>query len=194
MPALSEPPILCAQAAVPARVRPSFAEVYEEHYEFVWRNVRRLVDGDSVVDDLVQEVFIVVLRRLPQFEWRSSSKTWIFGIVRNVVRDHRRMMRRRGARQSVDFEAMVDAHAVGQDASAENEQARRVVQSLLGEMDDDKREVFILIELEEMTAPEVAEALGVTLTTVHGRIRDARRVFEAAMDRYHDRIQEGGPR
>lgn len=160
-----------------------FAELYQRHFSFVWRNVRRLVDMDAVVDDLVQDVFLVVVRRLPDFEWRSSPKTWLFGILLNVVREHRRSVRRKGQRQSTDFDAMVDPRE-GPHASAEKAQALRVVQQLLAQLDDAKREVFVLAELEQMTAPEIVEVTGMPLSTVYSRLRDARREIEAAARRY----------
>ena len=191
MPALSEPAVARAAAMSPAIVqRPSFATFYDEHYDFVWRNVRRLVSLDSVVDDLVQEVFIIVLRRLPDFEWRSSSKTWTFGIVLNVVRDHRRMVRRRIMRQSADFDQMIDPKG-GLHGSMEKALEVRVLHELLAELDDDKRTVFVLAELEQMTAPEIVEVTGSSLTTVYGRLRDARREFEAAVQRHQERTREG---
>jgi RNA polymerase sigma-70 factor (ECF subfamily) len=184
-------PALSAQSkSIPAtlavEMRPTFAEFYDEHYDFVWRNVRRLVNHDSIVDDLVQEVFIVVLRCLPNFEGRSSSKTWVFGILFNVLRAHRRKMKRRIQRQSADYTEMVDPNG-GPQHSAEKARELRVLHDLLAELDDDKREVFVLAELEQLTAPEIVEVTGASLTTVYGRLRDARREFEAAVRRYQER-------
>src|SRR5579859_5834321 len=71
---------------------PTFAQVYEEHFSFVWRSARRLGAPDAVVDDVVQEIFVIVHRRLAAFEGRSSMKTWLYGIVLNVVRAHRRAL------------------------------------------------------------------------------------------------------
>src|SRR5262249_38050380 len=71
--------------------------VYEKYFAFVWRSVRRLGVGDSAVDDAVQEIFVVVHRRLADFEERASIKTWLYGIVLRVVRHHRRTLRRKPA-------------------------------------------------------------------------------------------------
>jgi RNA polymerase sigma-70 factor (ECF subfamily) len=85
-----------AAAAAPAGVPPeapcSFADVYETHFAFVWRSARRLGAPALTVDDVVQETFVIVHRRLGEFEGRSSLKTWLFGIVLNVVRAHRRAL------------------------------------------------------------------------------------------------------
>jgi RNA polymerase sigma-70 factor (ECF subfamily) len=163
----------------------SFAEFYEEHFSFVWRNVRRLTHTESVVDDLVQEVFLIVLRRLPDFEQRTAAPTtWLFAILINVVRGYHRTTRRRIKPQPADFETVM-APDTGPDASAERAQALRMMNELLAALDDDKREVYVLAELEQMTAPEIVEITGANLTTVYARLRDARREIESAARRYH---------
>src|SRR5215510_15295748 len=77
---------------VTAEHRPTFLQLYEDHFPFVWRSVRRLGTPDADVDDVVQESFVIAHRRLPDFEGRSTVKTWLFGIVVNVVRVHRRTL------------------------------------------------------------------------------------------------------
>src|SRR5262245_16282732 len=87
--------------AAPARARPAIDEpvafdaVYDACFDFVWRNARRLGVPDAQLDDAVQEVFLVVHRRLADFEGRSSIKTWVFGILLKVAADHRRALRRK---------------------------------------------------------------------------------------------------
>jgi RNA polymerase sigma-70 factor (ECF subfamily) len=182
---------LRAEAAVtapPDAVRgAAFDAVYREHFRFVWRTVRRLGLQGPPVDDVLQEVFLVVHRRLGDFEGRSSPKTWLYGIVRRVVSDYRRTLRRRGALASSDVpDADVDALACeeqGPEASAEQAEQVRLLHRLLAELDDDKREVFILAELEGLTMAEIAEALEVNANTIASRLRAARREFEAALGR-----------
>src|SRR5438046_2152742 len=81
-----------AQGQPPCGVepRPTFAELYESCFAFVWRTARRLGTPDASLDDVVQEIFMVAHRRQEDFEGRSSVKTWLHGIVFNVVRAHRR--------------------------------------------------------------------------------------------------------
>src|SRR5688572_27133421 len=81
-------------AAHPAAL-PSFASVYDEYFAFVWRSARRLGVPESHLDDVVQDVFVTVYRRLPDFEGRSQLKTWIFGILRHTISDLRRGQRRK---------------------------------------------------------------------------------------------------
>jgi RNA polymerase sigma-70 factor (ECF subfamily) len=160
----------------------SFDEFYEMHFAFVWRNVRRMVATESFVDDLVQEVFLVALRRLPEFEGRSSIRTWLYGIVRLTVLGHRKTVARRRLRDSVDVDAIA-ATTGGPQHAVETDEGLATLRQILLRLDSDKRDVFILSELEEMTAPEIAAALGITVTTVYGRLRDARRAFEAMAQR-----------
>src|SRR5215468_10885111 len=81
-------PAVDATPAPGARVevRPTFADIYEAHFSFAWRSALRLGTPRANIDDVVQEIFIVAHERLEAFEGRSSVKTWLFGIILNVVR------------------------------------------------------------------------------------------------------------
>lgn len=169
--------------------RPSFDEVYEEHLDMVWRTARRLGVHPDALDDVIQEVFLVVHRRLGDFEARSTVRTWVYSIVLRTVQDHRRSHRRKDE-PLVNRETDPDSlqHRDGGPAEAtEQAQARRLLQHLLDTLDDERREVLVLTELEEMTAPEIAEALGTPLNTVYTRLRLARRDFEQALARHQAR-------
>ena len=167
-------------------VRPTFDEIYRSSFAFVWRNVLRLGADPAAVDDLVQETFVVVHRRLPDFEGRAALRTWLFAIVRRVVADHRRTRRRK----PTDLTGNLDH--LGELAQRPSDEARveavDLVNRFLEELDEEKREVFVLAELEEMTMAEIAEVTGVNPNTVSARLRAARKIFQAAV-REHD---EGG--
>jgi RNA polymerase sigma-70 factor (ECF subfamily) len=163
----------------------TLAEVYETQFDFVWRSARRLGVASLHVDDVVQEVFLVVHRRLAEFEGRSALKTWLFGITRRVVRDHRRSARRKPAEPLGSLEPADQAGMA--DAQLSQRQETRALHALLDELDEDKREVFVLAELEQMSGPEIAEALDVNLNTVYARLRAARSAFEQAVVRHHAR-------
>ena len=169
-----------------------FDSLYEEQFAFVWRSVRRLGVPECQVDDAVQEVFIVVHRRMAAFEGRSSIRSWLYGIVANVVRDHRRTARRkdpriRGGGEGPDVEALPDAGRCGPHESLERADAVRVLHELLAALDFPKREAFVLVELEQMSIPEVAEATGTNANTVYSRLRAARKAFNDAVTRYRTR-------
>jgi RNA polymerase sigma-70 factor (ECF subfamily) len=171
-----------------ADLRPKFALVYESYFSFVWRSARRLGVPAAHADDVVQEIFVVVHRQLAEFEGRSSIKTWLFGITLNVVRAHRRSLRIRPALaltpgHVVDPETLTDA-AGGPHEAAVRAEAAQLVDRLLDGLDDDKRAVFILAELEQLSAPEIASALEIPVNTAYSRLRLARQEFAAAAARH----------
>jgi len=155
---------------------------YKEHFAFVWRSLRRLGLPLDALDDAAQDVFIVALRRRSEFRGRSSYRTWLFGIAANVAREERRKGRRAEILEPIDdalqstqaspFEQATDAEAV------------RFVEAFLSTLDDAKREVFILAELEQMPAPEIADAVGAKLNTVYSRLRAAREAFAELLEQH----------
>jgi RNA polymerase sigma-70 factor (ECF subfamily) len=172
--------------------RATFAQLYESHFAFVWGSARRLGTPEASVDDIVQEIFVVAHRRLAKFEGRSSLKTWLFGIILNVVRAHRRSLRakhphllRPGVRGD-DIERLADT-AAGPHEHATKVEAARLVDQLLDALDDDKREVFVLAELEQMSVPEIASSLALPVNTVYSRLRLAREEFAAGAARHRAR-------
>jgi RNA polymerase sigma-70 factor (ECF subfamily) len=158
--------------------------VYETHFDFVWRSARRLGVPEAVLDDVVQDVFVTVYRRLGEFEGRSQLRTWIFGILRHTVGDLRRTQRRKPT-ESLGDEPL-DARP-GPHEAAVRDESTRLLSRLLDELDDDQRDVFVLAELEQMSAPEIASALDVNVNTVYSRLRAARQEFEAALKRARSR-------
>ena len=181
---------------LPANARPlaqiDFDTLYEEYAEFVWRNARRLGVYSAALDDVVQDVFLVAHRRLCELTTLESLRSWMFGILVRVVRDHRRRVRRkephqRAAADATDPDQLADARGHGPQAVAEQTDAVRLLYRMLGALDDAKREVFVLAELEEMTEPEISDTLGENVNTVHSRLRAARRDFDQAVLRHRSR-------
>ena len=175
-------------------MRPTFEQVYAETFPAVWRTARRLGVMDSSVDDVVQEVYVTVYRRLDQFEGRSALKTWVFGILLHVVNNYRRSRRRKGAGQATsavvdDPELLVD----GRDDPMEQvsrAEAGRIVRELVQELDEDKAAVFVLSELEGLSVPEIAEATSSNVNTVYSRLRAARKAFDRSLKRRRARQKE----
>jgi len=170
---------------------PSFDAVYEQTFDFAWRSARRLGVAPSAVDDVVQDVFLVVHRRLAEFEGRSSIKTWVFGILLRSVSDHRRTLRRKGGLSELPHDDVLMGRGTGPIETIEKRQAAAVLHSLLDELDDEKRSVFVLAELEELSAPEIGEILSIPVNTVYSRLRAAREAFERALARHRAREQSG---
>jgi RNA polymerase sigma-70 factor (ECF subfamily) len=160
--------------------------IYDEYFDFVWRSLRRLGVGRSSLDDALQDVFLVVHRRLAQFEQRSSLKTWLFGICLRVASDYLRKRRHRtlGSEPPPD---LADASSPDPLEQAARGEAVAFLDAQLAELDPDKRAVFILAELEDMSCPEIAEAVGANVNTVMSRLKAARTQFEAALKRHRAR-------
>jgi RNA polymerase sigma-70 factor (ECF subfamily) len=168
------------------------AAIYDAHFDFVWCALRRLGVQAHQLEDAVQDVFVVVQRRLSDFEQRSSVKTWLYGIALRVAKDHRRSQVKRGAEVS-EADVALQGSAPDPREAAQQAEAAAVVQALLDTLDEDRRTIFVMTELEGVTASEVAETLGVGLNTVYSRLRLARRDLEQALVRYRARTERGTP-
>jgi RNA polymerase sigma-70 factor (ECF subfamily) len=160
-----------------------FEHVYRTHHAFVWKSVRRLGVPDAEIDDIVQDVFLVVHRRLADFERRSKITTWLFSIAYHVVCDHRRS---RLAAQRREAAVSVPRAPTEPDRKYARKQAAHLLDDILDELDEDKRAVLVMADVVHMTAPEISEALDVPLNTVYSRLRTARKLFEQA---YADRVR-----
>ena len=163
----------------------SFDAVYDECFDFVRRSARALGVRPANLDDVVQDVFIVVHRRLSSFEGRSSLRTWIMGILVNVVRDSRRLERRKGNHETLPEEVL--DHRGNPAQNAEISHALSLVLSILDTMPDPQRTVFVLAEVEELGAKEIAKALAIPINTVYSRLRAARGAFASAIQRFEAR-------
>ncbi|MBK8239739.1 MAG: sigma-70 family RNA polymerase sigma factor [Deltaproteobacteria bacterium] len=169
------------RALEPTR-RARVEHLHREHYAYVWRTLRHLGVAPGWIDDACQEVFVVVHRRVDEFEGRSDVTTWLFAIARRVAADHRRSQWRTARRHA----ALAAQRCVEDDGPmrfddpvARTEAADRV-QRFLDGLDDDKRAVFVLWAFEDLNGPEIASRLDMNLNTVYSRLRLARAEFELA--------------
>lgn len=162
---------------------PAFRELYATHFDLVWRALRSLGVPDANVEDALQEVFLVVHRRLADFEVRASFKTWLYGIVLRVARNARRSERRKSGVTPLTLEPDIPDRAPSPHDYAVAAEALREVSEALEELVEPRREVFVLAEIEEMSAPEIAKTLGVNVNTVYTRLRLGRIDFQAAITR-----------
>jgi RNA polymerase sigma-70 factor, ECF subfamily len=161
----------------------AFKAIYARHFRNVWRTLRRLGVSDAQLDDAAQDVFLVVHRKLAAFDG-TSLRGWLYAIAVRVASDYRRSATQR--RSAPLSEAVEDA-APGPARASELNESIRLLHALLGELDQPKREVFVLGELEQLSAPEISVALGVNLNTVYARLRAARQQFDAALKRHRRR-------
>jgi RNA polymerase sigma-70 factor, ECF subfamily len=157
--------------------------VYAEHFEFVWRNLRRLGVNEEQLRDSAQDVFVVVHRRLGEWDGSDSVRSWLYSIVRRVAADTRRRRRRKEPVHREEELELVETRDAGPETNAARNQERTLLLKLLTELDEDKREVLILSDLEGMPAPEVARVLNLNLNTVYSRLRAARLAMRAMFGR-----------
>lgn len=159
-----------------------FRELYDRHVAFVWRSLLRLGVPESDVADAVQDVFVVVHRKLGEFEGRSKTTTWLFGICMRVASDRGRLARVRHELLTTSPPAVADG---GADAAEllDRRRAREALDAILERMPDEQRVVFVLFELEGMTGEAIAELLDVPVGTVRSRLRLARDEFERSVAR-----------
>lgn len=160
---------------------PDFIRIYDEHVDFLWRSAAGLGVPVDAREDVVQEVMLVVHRRLDQFEWRSSVRTWLFGILYNVVANYRRSQRRKGP--SVEIPAETPSHEADPQRAAIDREELRFVQRFLEGLADEPRGVFVAFFLERMSAPETAQATGLAIDSVYSCVRTLKRRFQAELKR-----------
>lgn len=165
-------------------------QIVRDHGPYVWRVLRRLGVAEADADDVCQEVFLVVHRKLTEFEQRSALRTWIYGIAVRTASDYRKRAHRR---HEVTTSELPDVPTPADDPhrTLQLRQARSLLDELVAALDDDKRAVFVLFEIEQLAMQEVAEALGCPLQTAYSRLHAARAQLQAAVARH--RAQEGAP-
>jgi RNA polymerase sigma-70 factor (ECF subfamily) len=158
--------------------RITFNEVFHAYAPFVWRVVRRMGVAESDVEDVCQDAFLVVHRRLDEFEGRSSLRTWIYGVCVRVASEHRRRPHLR--HEALGEKAPERSVPAPQHDDLERRRAVVLLDRALGELDADKRAVFVLYEIEELQMSEIAETLGCPIQTAYSRLHAARKIVDAA--------------
>jgi len=146
--------------------------LFREHGPFVWRSLRRLGLNESDADDLCQEVFVIVFRKLQDFEQKSSLRTWLYGIAVRVALAHRRRAQTQRELPTETLPEVVSTEGP-HDRLAERE-ARRWLDLALDTLDEKKRAVFVLYEIEQLSMNEVAQVLECPLQTAYSRLHAAR--------------------
>jgi RNA polymerase sigma-70 factor (ECF subfamily) len=166
-----------------AASRPTLRQVFDEHAAFVWRTLRHLGVPESDIEDSCQDVFVAIHRKLDGFEGRSSLKTWIYGICLRVASDRRRRAHVRRELPVADLPSR--AVEPTQVDDYERGRARALLSALLDQLDEDKRAVFVLYEIEGLPMKEIAKAVGCPLQTAYSRLHAARKLVLAAAQRVY---------
>jgi RNA polymerase sigma-70 factor, ECF subfamily len=160
--------------------RPSVRQIFDEHARYIWRTLRHLGVPEADTPDLCQEVFVTVHRRLASFEGRSTLRTWLYGICIRVASEHRRRPHvRKETALSEPPPPSGSQFAMAPDSNLEQ---RSAVQRLLAVLDDDKRQVVVLYEIEGFSMKEVAEIVQCPLQTAYSRLHAARALMLSAFN------------
>jgi RNA polymerase sigma-70 factor, ECF subfamily len=154
----------------------------DDHFDAVWRTVKRLGVPAASVDDAAQEVFLVASRRLSDIQ-PGRERAYLLGVALRVASDARRALRRRGEVPMDDAGELPAAMLPQPEDLIDEKRCWETLASLLGLMPDEMREAFVLFELEEMSATEVAAALAVPVGTVASRVRRARDFIRQRLSR-----------
>lgn len=158
------------------------SDIYRTHFSFVWRNLYRLGVAEGLVEDAAQDVFLIVHRRWHTYEAkRSSLEVWLFGILIRVASNYRRNTRRRLAwllpwrDRKGDEPAVIGVNSLV--ADLEQRSSLALLDRILNGLDEKKRVILLLVDVEELTVPEAAQVLKINLNTADLRLRTARQSF-----------------
>jgi RNA polymerase sigma-70 factor (ECF subfamily) len=160
------------------------AQIYEQNAQFIWKSLFRMGVPESDLPDVMQEVLLVVHRRLDSYDRTCRVTTWLFGICLRVAATARRTRSRRheepmdaAASQATLIESMdPERVALARDA-------KRQLELALDGLSPEKRAVFVMFELEGASCGEIAELLGVAKGTVFSRLSTARQEFLQTIER-----------
>ena len=176
-------------ASGPPRDVPAFTEVYDGHFTAVWHALRRLGVWERDLDDAAHDVFVVVHRRLGDFEPGRPVRPWLLGIAAKVASEFRRRSQHRHEVVSEDTEAEKDriaqtatpAYGVAADRVLDDKERRALLHRALDHLDDDRRAVVVLHDIEGHGMPEIAAALQTNINTLYARLRAARAALRVAV-------------
>ena len=178
----AEPWRLDAQSLDTERAeRMDFDAIYERWFDEVARWVRAMGGRDAERDDLVQDVFLIVHRRLPDFDGHNVAG-WLYQIARRKVRDHRRLLWVKEVfKRSVPVSERLCVRGSDPADSYEAREKSRALEQLLQQLGADQRAAFVLFEIEGHSGQEIARIQGVSVNTVWARIHKARKLLQTRL-------------
>jgi RNA polymerase sigma-70 factor (ECF subfamily) len=158
--------------------------VHERHGEFVWRTLHRMGIRAPHVDDVYQEVFLVVHRRLPSFAGQSALTTWLYEICFRVAAGYRRKAHFRREELVSDWsEVELSSTVPSPERQLATARQAKQLERLLDDMPLEYRVVFVMFEIEGLTSEQIAESLGAPIGTVYSRLYRARKRFAKSLAR-----------
>lgn len=162
------------------RLAAEFMEAYRAHVDFVWRVLARRGVPEEQLEDATQEVFVIMHRRWGAWD-SDSQRAWLYGVARRVASAQHRARARRSRKLAA---LPAPAEPPRADERLDDQHRLDALARTLEQLDPERRDVFVLVELEGLSAPEVAVALGCKLNTVYSRLRRARAAVSRAMAQY----------
>jgi RNA polymerase sigma-70 factor (ECF subfamily) len=169
------PQYLCMDGSTAARISTgrdtdsSFYAIYERELGYVWKTLGRLGVDPSELADAVHDVFVIVHRRWADIDFERPIRPWLFGIARRVAAGLRRK-RRELPSENIEAATAPAPHP-----------ERDFLWRVLAELDDDRRDVIVLHDLEGYTGAEIAVLLDIPANTVHSRLRLGRQDMQATV-------------
>lgn len=155
----------------------SLRAIYERELTYVWSTLRRLGVRAADLEDASHEVFVVVQRRLADYDESRALRPWLFGIAYRIASEFRRRTKRQS---EVELEDVATQHSLQDDALG-RAQDRALILTALEAVEIDRRAVFILHDIDGTAVPEIAHSLGIPLNTAYSRLRLARAEFAKAV-------------
>lgn len=160
----------------------AFRDLFEREYSYVWRSLRRLGVAERDCDDIANEVFVRVHQKFDALDPTRSPKPWLFAFCARMASDYRRLARHRHE-VALESDSRVGVVSSTPESDALRREGSRLVLAALESLDDDRRQVFVLHEIDQVPIPEVARALEIPLGTAYNRLRLARESFTEAARR-----------
>ncbi len=149
-----------------------FASVYRANLDYIWASLRRLGVAPADLEDVAHEVFLVVHRRLADYDRARPLRPWLFGIAYRVASEQRKKAARRATQE------LEDSLAASESSSPERQTVKRqaieLARKALDAIDEEARAVFVLADLDGVAVTDVAESLSIPVNTAYTRLRRAR--------------------
>lgn len=158
----------------------AFEQIYRAFSAFVYTIVLKIVHNRADADDITQEVFTTVYKKLKQFQYRASIKTWMYRIAVNLAINRWHQIKKEADR-TADYDPLLVADSVSSDAPAELEKGdkQQLIQRLLDRLNPEQKSCIMLREMQGLSYQEIAETLRININTVRSRLKRAREALLA---------------
>jgi RNA polymerase sigma-70 factor (ECF subfamily) len=162
-----------------------FRAIFETGFDYVWNTLRRLGVAPADLEDVSHDVLFAVYRKLDSYDPARPLRPWLFAFSYRAGSEYCR--RRRMRREVVELGEVIDAGPLVDERLVDQE-SRALVAAALASLDLDRRAVFVMHDLDDISIPEIARCLDIPLNTAYSRLRVARERFVKALARL--RLQE----